>query len=303
MKDYPKFDTMQLLEDYNGINPVIKDIRNRFLEFFLTHNSKSLTNREYQQYIADIEISEDYPTFIISAPNVKSYVVAMTLNSQNKKIKKIKVFENPTYQKNIITAHNINDFELSDFENELLIKNFKFEGHFFKKGKWYNIGEKTGASLNKEFSLGNRIPDKIFVEAIIAETSEKYYCYGKNRFFWAYKEDIGNIYEMQWETEQIDIEYLNSLNLKGFDLYPFQERGIKFLLHEKYGFLLYDQGMGKTITSIASAIQAGAKKVLVVTLASLKVFIRYSFSKPSPINKTERLGFIFFNASITCAKK
>lgn len=270
MKAYPEFDVFQLLEPYNGINSEILNIQKKFFDHYINNYSIKTTNKEYESLLIEIDKTEKYPKFIFAASNIKSYVVALTLSSINKKIKKIKIYEHPAFEKNTITIHYNNSFKLTDFENELLLKNYKFEGHFFKNPKTYKIGEKSGIELSKQFNL-SRIPTEIFVEGIIAETDSKYLLYGKNISYWVYKEDVEDLYKTQWNEIQLDITTLNSLNLKKFELFPFQIEGVKFLCYEKTAFLLFDQGMGKTITSICAAINANAKNVLVITLASLKV--------------------------------
>lgn len=58
------------------------------------------------------------------------------------------------------------------------------------------------------------------------------------------------------------------------DLYPYQKEGILFALHKKAALIGDEMGLGKTLQAIALAIlkkeNYGFKKVLIVTLASLK---------------------------------
>jgi SWI/SNF-related matrix-associated actin-dependent regulator 1 of chromatin subfamily A len=277
MKEYPKFNVLQFIDPYKGINPEIKKIRDRFLSQLPQTARLHISNKEYQQFLHDTDLNQNFPKYILMSKNLRSYVIAVTLGMDNKKFKKIKFIDIPDYPNNTITIHDDFEFEMTDFENELLLKNYKFEGHFFRERRWYEIGEKTGKYLKEKFNIKDRTPDKVLVDGIIAETDEKYLLMsktpkqGKYIYFWVYKDEIGDLYQKQWEQHEVDFDSINKLNTKGYSLYPFQEKGVQFLYHEKYGFLLYDQGMGKTMTSIAAAIHVNAKKVLVVTLASLKV--------------------------------
>jgi superfamily II DNA or RNA helicase len=55
----------------------------------------------------------------------------------------------------------------------------------------------------------------------------------------------------------------------GNGLDPYQRVGVKFLVAAERALLAYDLGMGKTVIAIRAAIEAGAKRILVVTKKSL----------------------------------
>lgn len=268
-----KFDTSQLLQPYGGLNPLIMDIQNKFLEYIGENGDYNITNKELDSVLEEIDSLDYEPKYMLCAINIKSYAIAITLQkaNNNKKFKKIKFIGVQSYDKNKITIHQNLDYPLNDFENEVLLKNYQYEGYFFKNPKWYAITPLSGKYIAEQFNIKDRVPDKVYCEGIIAETNTQYLLYGKGKMFWVYKEDIGNLFEKQWEDVVVDFKKINNLNSKGYSLYPFQEKGVQFALYEKYAFILFDQGMGKTLTSISAAIAVEAKNVLVVTLAALKV--------------------------------
>jgi SWI/SNF-related matrix-associated actin-dependent regulator 1 of chromatin subfamily A len=77
-----------------------------------------------------------------------------------------------------------------------------------------------------------------------------------------------------YEKVEVDVDFdkYNEVLAK-YDkkLYKHQEEGIKFLLARNGAILADDMGLGKSIQSIIAALESGAKKILVVCPASVKI--------------------------------
>ena len=78
---------------------------------------------------------------------------------------------------------------------------------------------------------------------------------------------------IHYEELNIDIDFEKYVDLdkRGWKAFNHQEDGIKFLINNKKCILADDMGLGKTTSTIISALETGAKKVLIICPASLKI--------------------------------
>jgi SWI/SNF-related matrix-associated actin-dependent regulator 1 of chromatin subfamily A len=161
------------------------------------------------------------------------------------------------------------DFELSDFENEYLIKNYKFKPYEFST-LTIEVGKITEERIKNDFNLDRPAP-KVTINGIVGETDEWYHVRYKKSpnnytYFWIYREEVGDLYEKIYTRYPVDFEELNKNFSKG-KLFEHQESAVQFLLHQKKCFLMDTVGAGKTYSSIAATIAGKCKKVLIVCIA------------------------------------
>lgn len=169
---------------------------------------------------------------------------------------------------------NSNDFSLTSFENEYLIRNFRFSGYDFKRIKIsLNPEGKTAKRIKSEYNL-DKIVDSTSLDTIIGETSDLYHVSCRMAkeiiYFWLYKDEIGDLYEIINNMNMpIDVEYINGM-MDGKRLKQHQVDGTSFLVNQMRAFLFDTVGAGKTYTSIAATIAAKCKKVLIICLSGKK---------------------------------
>jgi len=162
--------------------------------------------------------------------------------------------------------HTIPYFKPSEFENQYLIKNFRFTPFNFELLST-DIGEKTKQKLKEEFNR-EEVKSQAYIDSIVGETDEWYHvcCKVKDNkkiYFWVAKEEVGDLYKKNYTRFPVDFELLN--NYFKHNLFEWQESGVQFLLYNKKCFLLDGMGSGKTHTSIAASI-LHCKKVLIICL-------------------------------------
>jgi SWI/SNF-related matrix-associated actin-dependent regulator 1 of chromatin subfamily A len=144
--------------------------------------------------------------------------------------------------------------------------------------KIVRISSYLGEELKKSEDL-NFIPSKISIEFILAETEKTFHVYGrltqkqlKGKLYWLPKTQV--LDDPYFNEIDIDVDFekydkiLSKINRKMFD---HQKSGVKFLLSRNGCILADDMGLAKTATSIIAALESGAKKILVICPASLKI--------------------------------
>lgn len=170
--------------------------------------------------------------------------------------------------KNLLREYQNNPSrELTSFENEYLIKNFRFKPFEFGK-LTLEVGKKTEERIQKEFNISREV-DVVKVNTLHGETDEFYHVSYKTKnnetFFWLYKDEIGDLYE-KINLHRVDVN-VDELNEQfEYTLKNHQITGVAFLKNNPFGWLLDTTGAGKTHTSIAATISEGFERVLVVCI-------------------------------------
>lgn len=126
------------------------------------------------------------------------------------------------------------NYQLTSFENEYLLKNFKYTPFEFETLK-VDIGEITTERLKKDFGLSTVKPQAA-LDAIVGETKDWYHVrfkvrHHKHIYFWLYKSEVGDIYEQIYTRFVIDVTGLNK-KFK-YTLDPHQITGAQFLLYNE----------------------------------------------------------------------
>lgn len=114
------------------------------------------------------------------------------------------------------------------------------------------------------------VPEKVYVEKILAEKEKAYHIWGKMfekeelHEFWLPKASI--IKDNTVKNVVINYEkYSNRPPLEH------QKEAIQKLVENKRFILADDMGLGKTTSTIIAALEAGAKKILIICPATLKI--------------------------------
>lgn len=160
-------------------------------------------------------------------------------------------------------------YELSEFEKEYVGKNLRYSGCGFNNLKLV-IGRRNMDYLNQQFGT-NKEFSEITIDFLYGETKEMYHFSYKKRAFWVYLDDCENPFKKEIQLVPFDPTPYDCHNLWGRTLYPHQIEGIKFMKAQNPAFNWDSCGLGKTTMAIVTALDNGYKRILVVTLASLKL--------------------------------
>jgi len=115
-------------------------------------------------------------------------------------------------------------------------------------------------------------PEKIWCEKLLCETDKAYHIWGKvtekeNMYaFWLPK----GVIVLEQKTLKYQIDY-SKFDKPGRPVMVHQKQAIEKLIPNDRFILADDMGLGKTTSAIIAAIESGAKKVLIVCPASLKI--------------------------------
>lgn len=173
--------------------------------------------------------------------------------------------------KNDVYAYK--NLTLNDFHIEYILKNYNFEPIYLNKiikiADWF--GEKKQIEWNLEF-----LPEKLLVGYYLGETNDFYHMYVKYRksqdkmvsVFIPKKALLNPLFLENFNDKVVDFEKYNKM--AQIVLKPQQEQGIKFLTTMKKAILAHQMGGGKTITSIAAALEDNYEKILIISPASVK---------------------------------
>lgn len=135
--------------------------------------------------------------------------------------------------------------------------------------KWVEVDSYFSKKLMEEKLLPTE-PKEIYVEKLLVEKDKAYHIWGKMFSgqtlydFWLPKTAIIKTHT----TEKVDIDYSK------YDHRPplsHQKEAIEKLAGSKRFILADDMGLGKTTSTIIAALETGAKKILIVCPASLKI--------------------------------
>ena len=113
-------------------------------------------------------------------------------------------------------------------------------------------------------------PDKIYIEKLLVEKEKSYHVWGKFfekdplSEFWVPKSALIKTHTV----EKVDIDYSKYSHRPPLN---HQKEAIEKLVGSKRFILADDMGLGKTTSTIIAALETGAKKILIVCPASLKI--------------------------------
>ena len=169
--------------------------------------------------------------------------------------------------------------------------------------KWVELDSYFAQKIAND-KLFSSVPTKVYVEKLLVEKDTAYHIWGKFfeseqvHDFWIPK--VAMVKDNKVKDVVIDYEkYSHRPPLEH------QKEAIKSLVENKKFILADDMGLGKTTSTIIAALETGAKKVLIICPASLKInwqreIENYS-NKPTSIiegKKWEDGDFIIINYDI-----
>lgn len=261
------FNQIQLLS-YYGNNPLIKDIKNRYIKA-IVERMPSQTENPLHYYIFD-----NPNTIYLSS---KKTMDLLKYNYESRPSKE-RYKQRKFYYTNYITDDRFyvisDETTFSDFNkfNEYLLRNFAYTGKKFNREIELTVSGENCTYVPKQFGRDGISVEKIKVDGIIGETSKVYhFTYGSKNFY-VYKNGCENVYVKLFRTVDIDEDYLNSLNVSetwiknGYKFYPHQIDGIKFLLYNKKACIFDSVGIGKSNQALVASILNGSKKTLIITI-------------------------------------
>jgi SWI/SNF-related matrix-associated actin-dependent regulator 1 of chromatin subfamily A len=135
--------------------------------------------------------------------------------------------------------------------------------------KWVNLDSYFAQKLADD-KLYTEIPEKIWIEKLLADKEKAYHVWGKVfeteqlHDFWVPKASL--IKDNTVKNVVIDFEKYSHRPLLSHQIEAVQ----KLVENKKY-ILADDMGLGKTTSTIVAAIESGAKKILIICPASLKI--------------------------------
>ena len=135
--------------------------------------------------------------------------------------------------------------------------------------KWVDLDPYFAKKIADE-KLFREIPDKVYVEKLLVEKEKSYHIWGKffeNEQmidFWMPKGALVKTHTV----EKVDIDYSKYSHRPPLS---HQKEAIEKLAGSKRFILADDMGLGKTTSTIIAALESGAKKVLIICPASLKI--------------------------------
>ena len=147
----------------------------------------------------------------------------------------------------------------------------------FKIDRVIAISSYLGSEFKEKHNL-KFIPERIYIGFILAENDKTFHVYGKltqkqtsNEMYWLPKTQVlGDPYFEPINVE-VDFQKYIDLDILGRVPYEHQKEGVKFLLGRKKCILGDDMGLGKSYMSIVSAMESGAKNILIVCPSSTKI--------------------------------
>lgn len=161
----------------------------------------------------------------------------------------------------------IKNFQLTRPQSEYVLKYHETVPRVAKK--YLSISNNFASTLMESKHL-TYVPEKIWCEKLLCESDKAYHIWGKvvdiekNNSIWIPKSAI--IQEEKKLNREIDYSPYSHRA-------PMEHQKVaieKLLANNKY-ILADDMGLGKTTSSIIAAIESGAKKVLIICPASLKI--------------------------------
>lgn len=135
--------------------------------------------------------------------------------------------------------------------------------------KWVELDTYFSKKFAEERYL-MQVPDQIYIEKLLVEKEKSYHVWGKFfendklTEFWIPKSALIKTHNVQ----SVSIDYSKYSHRPPLD---HQKIAIEKLAGSKRFILADDMGLGKTTSTIIAALETGAKKILIVCPASLKI--------------------------------
>ena len=135
--------------------------------------------------------------------------------------------------------------------------------------KWVELDSYFSKKFAEEKYL-MQVPDQIYVEKLLVEKEKSYHVWGKFfekdklSEFWIPKSALIKTHNVQ----SVSVDYSKYSHRPPLD---HQKIAIEKLAGSKRFILADDMGLGKTTSTIIAALETGAKKILIVCPASLKI--------------------------------
>jgi SWI/SNF-related matrix-associated actin-dependent regulator 1 of chromatin subfamily A len=135
--------------------------------------------------------------------------------------------------------------------------------------KWVELDPYFAKKIADE-KLYTDIPKEVWVEKLLAEKEKSYHIWGKVldkeqiHEFWLPKGALLKTHKV----EKVEIDYLKYEHRPPLN---HQKEAIEKLAGSKRFILADDMGLGKTTSTIIAAIETGAKRILIICPASLKI--------------------------------
>jgi SWI/SNF-related matrix-associated actin-dependent regulator 1 of chromatin subfamily A len=135
--------------------------------------------------------------------------------------------------------------------------------------KWVKLDSYFGKKLMED-KMYTKEPSEIYVEKLLVEKDKAYHIWGKIfsgetlHDFWMPKSALLK----DNEVKNISIDYGKYTHRPPME---HQKEAIEKLVRNKQFILADDMGLGKTTSTIIAALETGAKKILIVCPASLKI--------------------------------
>jgi len=269
-----KFNIEELMA-YKGNNPLINRIKKKYYDSIVT----SLTEHDLSSFKQTI-INTRNIRFIL----VKNYYEFKTFKDildktndylkNNRKMPKYVsfIFDNQvTSTKYRIISKNM-EYNLPEFENEYLVRNFRYAGYKFNQSQTVNISKNNEDYLKTQYKItDDREIKTVKIDKLLGETLDYYHClFGSSDFFLLKKGMESPVYEY-WKSYELDVDKLNKLDTSetwvenNHKYKPHQIFSIKAGLIEKNILLADKTGIGKSKQGLGVLMMAGVKKALIVT--------------------------------------
>jgi SNF2 family DNA or RNA helicase len=161
----------------------------------------------------------------------------------------------------------VKNFKLTRPQAEYVIKYHEVIPRVAKK--YINIASNFGEKLMEDKHLP-KVPEKVWCEKLLCESDKAYHIWGrvneseKNYTMWIPKSSI--IQEEKKLNREVDYSPYSKRP-------PMEHQKVaieKLLANDRY-ILADDMGLGKTTSAIIASMESGAKKVLIICPASLKI--------------------------------
>ncbi len=152
-------------------------------------------------------------------------------------------------------------------QSEYIIKNHNIEPKVARK--WVLLDEYFAKKFADD-RLYTEVPKQIWVEKLLAEKDKAYHIWG--RFF--ENEELKDIWVPKAslikdnKVKDVVIDYEKYSNRPPL---PHQKEAIQKLVENKKFILADDMGLGKTTSTIIAALETGAKKIMIICPATLKI--------------------------------